>query len=96
MISNIYEKITQGIIKCFDLVTNCLNLFYKKCLGNSWWSLHLSFIFMKNILNKGKLGPELEPGQLKVEMANVKNSQTFQIIMIVSLICKFLQKFLYM
>lgn len=51
---------------------------------------------MKNILNKGKLGPELEPGQLKVEMANVKNSQAFQIIMIISLICKFLQKFLYM
>lgn len=41
---------------------------------------------MKNILNKGKLGPELEPGQLKVEMANVKNSQAFQIIMIISLI----------
>lgn len=35
-------------------------------------------VFMhKNTLNKGKLGPKLEPGQLKVEMTDVKNSQTF-------------------
>ena len=37
---------------------------------------------MKNILNKGKWGPELEPEQLKVEMAKVKNSETFQIIIL--------------
>ena len=55
----------------------------KKCMGNSWWSLQLSFLFMKNILNKGKRGPEsLEPEQLKVEMAKVKNSETFQIIIL--------------
>ena len=54
----------------------------KKCMGNSWWSLQLSFLFMKNVLNKGKRGPELEPEQLKVEMAKVKNSETFQIIIL--------------
>ena len=32
---------------------------------------------MKNILNKGKQGPELEP-----EMAKVKNLETFQIIIL--------------
>ena len=77
-----YETITKGFKKCFDLVTHCLHLFCKKCMRNSWWSLHLSFLFVKNILNKGKLGPELEPGQRKVVMANVKNSQTFQIIIL--------------
>ena len=51
-------------------------------MGNSWWSPHLSFLFMKNILNKGKRGRELEPEQLKVEMAKVKNSETFQIIIL--------------
>ena len=37
---------------------------------------------MKNILNKGKRGPESEPEQLKVEMAKVNNLETFQIIIL--------------
>ena len=40
----------------------------------------LEFFIHENILNKGKRGPELEP--FKVEMAKVKNSETFQIIIL--------------
>ena len=50
--------------------------------GKQFMVSSLEFFIHENILNKGKRGPELEPEQRKVEMAKVKNSETFQIIIL--------------